>query len=100
MMPALQGVLRREACVDRRENATSPDAASRWVFVKLLAFVLAVFAVTGPVFFYPGDNFVPRAECAHWLNTGEFGVPFARRQELGEFVLERGQYFYENESRQ
>ena len=61
---------------------------------------LGILFLTMPAFFYPGDNFTPRAEAAHLLMTGEFGIPLSRADELGEFVNphDRGRYFVENYS--
>ncbi len=80
------------------ENADTQRSRWNW---SVCAFVLAlgVLFLTMPAFFYPGDNFVPRAEAAHFLMTGEFGIPRSRRAELGEFVEDRGRYFIENDAK-
>jgi hypothetical protein len=71
---------------------------SRWnPGVCAFVFALGVLFLTMPAFFYPGDNFTPRAEAAHFLMTGEFGIPLSRRAELSEFVENRGSYFIEND---
>jgi len=53
--------------------------------------------MTMPVFFYPGDNFVPRAACANLINNGEIGIDYSQRQVVAEFLRQKGQYFYEND---
>ena len=53
-----------------------------------------------PAFFYPGDNFAIRAETANWVNTGELGIDYSHRAELGGMLAERGQYFYENDAKE
>lgn len=72
----------------------------RRVFSISLAFTLFVLVVTAPAFFYSGDNFVTRAETVNLLTTGELGIAASRKAELGDFVSQRGQYFFENEARQ
>ncbi len=66
----------------------------------LLAGVACIQVATMPSMFYPGDNFAPRAEVADLLATGNWGIDYAYRENLGGFVAERGQYLYENDARQ
>ena len=63
----------------------------------LLLGIAAFHVMTMPVFFYPGDNFVPRAACANLLNNGEIGIDYSQKQVVAEFLRQRGQYFYEND---
>lgn len=56
--------------------------------------------LTMPSFLYPGDNFAPRAECAYWLSTGQWGIPYTMKPMLGDLWNERGQYFFENDAKQ
>jgi len=53
-----------------------------------------------PAYFYAGDNFAMRAEASDWLKTGKLGIDYSQRPILRGFLLERGQYFYENDDRQ
>ncbi len=71
-----------------------------WTLVSLVIFVSAFHFITMPSMFYPGDNFAPRAEVAGFLATGEWGLDYTFRKQLGGFVEERGQYLYENDARQ
>ena len=70
------------------------------VSALLLLAVATVQFVTMPAFFYPGDNFAMRAETANWVNTGNLGIDYSQRAELGGMLTERGQYFYENDEKQ
>ena len=70
------------------------------ILVIFLAVVAGIQVFTMPAFFYPGDNFAPRAEAVYLLRTGELGIPYGLREELGGLVEERGQYFFENDARQ
>jgi hypothetical protein len=67
---------------------------------SLLVIVGAIQFVTMPRFFYPGDNFAPRIEVAHWLETGKLGLPFTMKPRMAGFFEQRGQYFYENDKRE
>lgn len=81
--------------VEQSQTAEKSTRGSKRCFALTLAIVIIVLIVTMPAFFYPGDNFIPRAEAAHFLMTGEVGIPLSRVDELGEFV-EHGNYFVEN----
>ncbi|MFC1629268.1 hypothetical protein ACFL3H_09195 [Gemmatimonadota bacterium] len=59
---------------------------------------IAIFhVVTMPRFTYPGDNFAPRAACVSLLTTGDIGIEASASTELGSFLTQRGQYFFERE---
>ena len=75
---------------------------SRKLFLPaLLLLGIAVFQFfTMPEFFYPGDNFAPKVEAAHWLKTGQLGMPFEMKRLFGGSFTEKGQYFYEDDARQ
>lgn len=72
----------------------------RKTFFPLLLIIGVIQVITMPRFFYPGDNYVARAECAYLLTTGKFGIDFKHRDSLAGFVENRGQYFFENVHRQ
>ncbi len=71
-------------------------AAALW----LAAGVSIFHTLTMPARFYSGDNFAPRLEAADWLNTGSLGIAYDYRPRLAGFLEQRGQYFYENDTRQ
>ena len=72
----------------------------RRTLILLLGAIGFWHALTMPAFKYPGDNVAPQKECEHLLAGGEFGIPFARKAELERFLVHRGQYFFENDSKQ
>ncbi len=71
--------------------------------LPLLFLLLAVgvfHLLTMPRFFYPGDNYTSRAECANLVNTGSLGIDYSYKKILAGFLERRGQYFYENDAKQ
>jgi len=71
--------------------------------LPLLFLLLAVgifHVLTMPKFFYPGDNQVPRAECANFINSGKLGIDYSQKRIAAGLLEQRGQYFYENDARQ
>ncbi len=59
---------------------------------------IALFqVVTMPAFFYPGDNFAPRAAAVNLLTTGDIGIEPSARPELESFLRQKGQYFFERD---
>ena len=86
----------------QREVGLASDTCikgNRAAFVATLLAVLTILIVTAPSQYYPGDNFATRAEAGHFLQTGEFGIGQSHKEALGDFVLKRGQYFFENDAR-
>ena len=68
--------------------------------LTVLGTCVFLIVLSWPSEWYRGDNFVPRAECIHFVQTGQFGIPYSRASEIEEFVDVRGQYFFENDSEQ
>ncbi len=69
---------------------------------SLLLLLLAVSLIqilTIPRFYYDGDNYASRAEAINLVNTGQLGIPYEDREELKRLAHVRGQYFFENDSR-
>lgn len=69
---------------------------------SLLLLLLAVSLIqilTIPRFYYDGDNYATRAEAINLVNTGQLGIPYEDREELKKLAHVRGQYFFENDSR-
>jgi hypothetical protein len=66
----------------------------------LLVIISVLNIITQPKLLYPGDNFVPRAEAANLINNGQMGFNYADQAVLRDLLDQRGQYFFENDSRQ
>ena len=71
----------------RRPRVTAP-------LLLLLCGIGLFHYLTMPNFLYRGDNFAPRAECAYWLSTGQWGVPYTMKPMLGDLCNERGPVFF------
>ncbi|MFC1529855.1 hypothetical protein ACFL6R_03955 [Gemmatimonadota bacterium] len=63
----------------------------------LLLGIALFHVVTMPAFFYPGDNFAPRAAAVNLLTTGDIGIEPSARPELESFLRQKGQYFFERD---
>ncbi len=97
--PTQHGDATRTAGLRALESSLRPHRDRR-VLATLIFVVAATLWVTQPRLVYRGDPLVVRVAAAHWLETGELGIPFAHRAALGDLVTERGQYFYENDTEQ
>ena len=64
-----------------------------------LAAIAVILFTTMPTSAIRGDPFAVRIEAAHWLVAGSLGVSYDLREHIAPFVRERGQYFYENDTR-
>jgi len=71
-----------------------------WAFAATLLTIEMLLLVAMPRWLYPGDNHSTRAEAINLVARGELGIAYANRAELGEFLANRGQYFFENDARQ
>lgn len=79
-----------------------PSTASRPKRTLLILLICcgALLFLTMPNNITPGDCYASRAEAAHLVMTGEWGIDFASKPELAWFVDKRGGYFFENDAKQ
>jgi len=79
--------------------ATEGSRPKRTLLILLFCCGIVLF-LTMPNNITPGDCYASRAEAAHLVMTGEWGIDFASKPELSWFVDKRGAYFFENDAKQ
>jgi len=84
-------------------NTTPPhieiQAQHRAMRLFLFCCGLILF-VTMPNSITPGDCYASRAEAANLVMTGQWGIDYARKAEVALFIEKRGEYFFENDSKE